>query len=511
MPTAEQIQRHTLPRSTFVAAGEEGIYNEVNRVSTLRSVSAVDRLKPNDLVIIDDDAVIQAGKELSSLISSIINQEISGIAIRGKLHGDVLKIANKSRVPVFSLPPDTDITTLESKIAGMIREERERLYKIEQTIAPEIMDLAVKGRGVKGILEKIKQISGGTVILLGPDFEPSSGPMSSRISNIHKNLSKIFSNPPAAMTGVKPAGSTPGFISPISGQKEYLLVLSSSTRLKDIDRVAAKLGAQALAIELSHRQAVEDTEEKFQSEMIEALLSGQLSVQAIGERAVRLGLDMSQKYMVIEVDPANKSNILSNVKRIKSVFGENALCYLRNDILIAIYKLIPEISTLEDLRKLNKSIARKLEDHLGGKVSMGMGRAYAGPGGLRTSFLEAEQALTTGRRLFGVGTASFFGDLGIYRLLLSLDIGELKQFYQESIGPLDEYDRLHNSELVHTLESLLHSPTIAETAKNLHVHRNTLLYRMQRIQEILNTNLEDGETRLRLHLALKAHDIIKAA
>ena len=40
--------------------------------------------------------------------------------------------------------------------------------------------------------------------------------------------------------------------------------------------------------------------------------------------------------------------------------------------------------------------------------------------------------------------------------------------------------------------------------RSFHVHRNTLLYRIQRIQEITNLNLDDGETRLMLHLALKS-------
>lgn len=84
-------------------------------------------------------------------------------------------------------------------------------------------------------------------------------------------------------------------------------------------------------------------------------------------------------------------------------------------------------------------------------------------------------------------------------------------FYQDSIGPLADYDQQREGELLHTLEAILRYPTLSETAKVLHVHRNTLLYRLQRIQEITNLNLEDGETRLALHLALKAGDVIRVS
>jgi purine catabolism regulator len=116
-----------------------------------------------------------------------------------------------------------------------------------------------------------------------------------------------------------------------------------------------------------------------------------------------------------------------------------------------------------------------------------------------------------GRRLFGDGSVNLFGDLGVYRLLLAVDPGEIKSFYLESVGRLAEYDRKHRGELLHTLEVLLHYPTLSQTAQSLHIHRNTLLYRLQRIQELTNLNLEDGETRLTLHLALKARDVIRVS
>jgi purine catabolism regulator len=142
--------------------------------------------------------------------------------------------------------------------------------------------------------------------------------------------------------------------------------------------------------------------------------------------------------------------------------------------------------------------------------SLGIGRAYTGPAGLRASFQEAERSLMVRKRLFGEGAASFFGDLGVYRLLLSVGTDELNSFYRDSIGRLADYDRHHEGELLHTLEAMLQYPALAETAKALHVHRNTLLYRLQRIQEIANLNLDDGETRLTLHLALRADKVIRA-
>lgn len=509
MPTAEQIQRQVLPRLTLLAAGEDGIYNEINRVITLRSDAELDKLKSNDFAIIDNDVLHQNGGSLSSLQPSLIDRELGGLAIRGQIPEEFIKIANKNGIPVFSLPPDTDITILESKIAGTIREERDRLYKKEQELASGIMDLAGEGRGVKAILEKVKEMSGGTAILLKPDFEPSVQPPGSHISGIQKDLSKFFLNPLTAMTGVKLTGSTPGFITPISGKREYLLVLSSSRRLKDIDRVAAKLGAVALAVELSRRQAVEDTEEKFQNEIIETLLSGKLSPQSAVERAAGLGIDLTQPFTMISM-AINGVQSKTNIKKAVSFFGGKAVTFIRGSTLFAIYKLNPDSSAFKDLRKLNKEIAAGIADKLGERVSSGISRSYTGPEGLRISLQEAEQALQTGRQIFGEKSASFFGDLGIYRLLLSAGIEELKSYFRETIGKLADYDGQHGGELMQTLEAILQYSTLTGAAQVLHIHRNTLLYRIERIQEITGENLDNGDSRLRLHLALKTAEIIQA-
>jgi purine catabolism regulator len=98
-----------------------------------------------------------------------------------------------------------------------------------------------------------------------------------------------------------------------------------------------------------------------------------------------------------------------------------------------------------------------------------------------------------------------FNSLGIYQLLAQLDSTPiLKQFCQRLIGPLARYDEQHNSDLVHTITAYFdHHANISQTAEALFIHRNTLLYRLERIQELTGQDLNQADTRLSLHLALK--------
>ncbi|MGB1253855.1 MAG: PucR family transcriptional regulator, partial [Candidatus Promineifilaceae bacterium] len=95
--------------------------------------------------------------------------------------------------------------------------------------------------------------------------------------------------------------------------------------------------------------------------------------------------------------------------------------------------------------------------------------------------------------------------LGVYRLLGQLDdVPVVHDFCDQVIGPLVEYDRDHRSNLVQTIEEFFnHHGNVSKTAEALFIHRNTLLYRLDRIQDLTEHNLDMSDMRLALHIALK--------
>src|SRR5581483_7858162 len=145
-------------------------------------------------------------------------------------------------------------------------------------------------------------------------------------------------------------------------------------------------------------------------------------------------------------------------------------------------------------------------------VSVGIGRPHAGVGGLNASYHEAAEALLIGQALLGGGCATYFGDLGIRRLLFPLrDSPELREFYDEFLGALDGYDERHGTELIRTLEGFFaHHGNHVRAAEALHLHRNTLLYRLARIQAISGLDLDDAEVRLAAQVALRLRPLATA-
>jgi len=142
-------------------------------------------------------------------------------------------------------------------------------------------------------------------------------------------------------------------------------------------------------------------------------------------------------------------------------------------------------------------------------LSAGQGMPGSGLEGLRRTVMQAEEALELGMRLHGAGRTITYAELGVYRFLLAASRApevkpELESFFDDALGKLEAYDRERGTELVPTLEGYLATLGAPQaTAERLHVHRNTLLYRLGRIEAVAGVDLRDAEKRLAMHLALR--------
>ena len=136
---------------------------------------------------------------------------------------------------------------------------------------------------------------------------------------------------------------------------------------------------------------------------------------------------------------------------------------------------------------------------------IGVSRVVDDAEALPRAYAQAWEAVRVGRRLAGPGTVSRFDDLGLYRLLsLVPDSAELRSFLADTLGPLaaDEGDA-EADELRRTLTVLLDTNlNVAQTARRLHFHYNTLRYRIGKLERMLGPFTTDARLRADLTVAL---------
>jgi purine catabolism regulator len=170
--------------------------------------------------------------------------------------------------------------------------------------------------------------------------------------------------------------------------------------------------------------------------------------------------------------------------------------------------LLPvELDSHDSLRRsVAEVVASVCGDRGGGRRSFcaGVSRVVPTPGGLAAAYAEARKALAVGRRVGGRGSVSHFDDLGVYRLLsLIPDAAELRAFASETLGELAR-DTDEAADLRLTLQTLLDTNlNVAETARALHFHYNTLRYRIGKLERLLGPFTTDAHLRLNVALALQ--------
>lgn len=141
--------------------------------------------------------------------------------------------------------------------------------------------------------------------------------------------------------------------------------------------------------------------------------------------------------------------------------------------------------------------------------SAGLGEPATAPAQVHRSATEARDAARLGRIVLGPRHVARPADLGVYKLLLALrDSGELAEFVDRTLAPLRADSRTGDI-LIETLDAFFACNGNVSRAKEiLHLHRNSLIYRLARARALLGHDLDDPELRLALQLAIKGRRIL---
>ena len=138
-------------------------------------------------------------------------------------------------------------------------------------------------------------------------------------------------------------------------------------------------------------------------------------------------------------------------------------------------------------------------------LSIGFGRPYAGVRNVKRSHEEAVTSVRLGRAVFGPGRITFLDDLGIFRFLHELkNSPSLRQFYDETGSVLVNHDTRYGAQLVRTLQEYFRAGcNLRKTADALYIHKNSVIYRLKKIEELTGLSLNNPEERLNLQVGLK--------
>lgn len=225
--------------------------------------------------------------------------------------------------------------------------------------------------------------------------------------------------------------------------------------------------------------------------------------------AICIHLDGFWQNCLLDADQPSfeRDQVIRNWKRnleqsINSFFTKNAdliIAYVGDDRFV-VFKSVAESdgeSVKKMLKKSYKSIFEPLKNYRIKNITVGFGNAYSGIEGLIRARREADLTLELGQRIWGENQGYYFGELGLLSILGDGDRNKKIEFSNSLLT------KLRNEDLSKTLESFFdNNLNLTETAEQMGIHRNTVIYRLNQITKTLGADPRVFEQAMSIKIAL---------
>jgi sugar diacid utilization regulator len=401
--------------------------------------------------------------------------------------------------------------------------------------------LAVQDADLAAVTRLIAEQTGATVAVVSPtmDILTAAAPgetgdraaQSVRDLVVHPRLGEVLTaasraRRPLRLPGARTSASV--IVAPVlvgDDVPAHLLALGAGEQGagEDSSLLLTEHAATICGVILSRERVVATAAGRVRDDLVEGLLSGRGQDRAeTGRWARHLGYDPGRRHHVLSVAldaaraaPAPGLDLLQRAAATAESFlstrAPDAITSVRDTEVAVVLPEPGEDEAAPRATRLGALCAARLDELFPEvAVTVGIGGPCYGPEQIRHSYAQARRTVETARRMGRTGRVVAFGDLGIHRLLLQVpDLSELRGFADEVLGKLSADPSGQSQAYLETLACYFRENASPQrAARVLHVHPNTVSYRIHRVEEITGLDLGDYRERLMAQVALEILDAV---
>jgi PucR family transcriptional regulator, purine catabolism regulatory protein len=494
-------------------------------------------------------------EEFEKFVQDVIDSEASALAVAVGRHiydipKEVLEMAEKKNFIIIELPWEVRFSNVIEevmlKLNNVSYEESRRSEKVQQ----ELLNLILKEADLDCISSYLHEHLGFPVIIT--DQTGTIHAQSKEIPNLLENWKGYV------VKGIIPARKTMSLSShdpmiqkiqminieeycivqlPViqvqGNTQDYLFVImpvdvSLNCFLTEYTVNVLEHAATTIALWFSRKNAVEETKIKLHDSFITELINGEYhSLEQANSRAEIVGYNLKLPYLCIIGAPENLHELFKKRKLPAEAYqqwSESMIHYIKEEIFYAAKSLNKEVMITYQEEKLlvfleipldnkNESITnfldlvdRRMKNLLPNVIiSWGIGNYNEDISGFKESYQNAKIALNVGRNKKGIGSRVTYKNTRVDRLLLNLfQNPDMKEIIMSTIEPLVEYNNQRDLDLIETISTYnYYQGNVSQTARALFLHRQSLLYRLRKVEELTGLSLVDPDDLFLLDLSIK--------
>lgn len=289
--------------------------------------------------------------------------------------------------------------------------------------------------------------------------------------------------------------------------------------------LAVEQAANVLAFELIKEHSLRQYSRRIQDEFFTNVINSVFSTQ---DEIINLGkefnLSFDQKYICIigKIDikeftmsfmeyQEEKDLIYDLIEEELNSYTANVHLFIKDDMYVLLVNCdgIWRQTEKERMISLLKNIQVKIYTYFQKSISFGIANSSEQLLHISHSFKEATDAFYYGEMSGSKEFIEIYQAKEISAILRMIPQEQLKKFYESTLHSLANENEKDHAVLLHTLSVYLETHcAISETAKRLFLHRNTVIYRLEKCEEILGRNIKDPNETLQLRIAFRIKPLI---
>lgn len=501
--TVEEILRLPVLQNARIVSGTRGLHNEVRYIDIMEIPDLAGWLRQNEFVLTTGYAFRNNPWALCKLLDEM--HKVGGAAVGVKLRRFFYEISEQATqrsdeygIPIIDIPPEITTIDITHSVMENILNRQFAVLQQERDINRRFMQLILHRRGTEIVTmlgnllhcEVAVMKKNGVVLCTTPGFHKSDVVMTRDI---------VIGN------------AVPG----------YMQMTSEPAEDDFFARMCIDQALTMLALEFTLQDSAQHRKEHAREDfLIELLASTALNDQAIMYRARLLDFPAAAFYTILLIKPNFPPTLEENTRddlweQIRMVVFDTINGDGKRRAATSIGEFFAVLSSTSRVNNgkpvVEQHLAPLLYKQLQSKIPdidfyIGLGSMVEKLAKISESYAQAVRAVDAGIKVFPDRHIIYYQDIYVEDMLFS--IGQhpaLNKLYNLLLLPVYQYDVENGTELFKTLEAIVRlGGNTRKVAEELFLHRNSVNYRLDRIQTILGVDLFDPEIRLRLDLLFRA-------
>ncbi|MFI9807140.1 PucR family transcriptional regulator [Streptomyces sp. NPDC052301] len=522
-----------------ILAGADRLGRTVRWVHAGEVPNIASLLKGGELLLTTGYGLGTRPAEQRAFVRTLAERGIAALVVElgprfARLPSALVDTARAAGLPLVQLHREVPFVTVTEEIHTEIVNGHYALLQRAEEVHRRCTEALLGGGGVPQVLGILADFSGNPVFLEAADgrllYAAGEGPEGADPLQVWEGLRGPHKDapPPAGSVLVDVPGGGPGTAGSVRAR---LVLLPVRSPLSPVHRIATERAAGILAVVLMQARQEEELAARGRGDFLTDLAEGRITAEDAPAQARVLGFKPGAGPLLPVVmrigdtlSPAGGTARASEAERgggwaVLARAVSEELAAVGVPVLLGVRPVEGRVPVLLGLRSESErsGVADRVAAALrAGVERAGMRRPGSPPpvvvvgvaGGWAAASAGLRHAAETATAAEGLSDRPWYDarrldiDLLLWRLR---DHPDLAAFVDRAIGPLRDHDHRSKPPLLPTLQTYLaHAGRKAETARELHLNRQTLYNRLARIGELLGTDLDDPQTVLALSLALRA-------